>query len=147
MSGLKSRRKGRTAEYAIRDAARSLGLEADRVPLSGASQGFKGDVRLRDPNTGRIQFVEAKIRKDAFKTIYADLPNLPEFISTDGGLLIHLTLDLRKAFDGPLPGSLFLSRTGVKSVAKLAGLRPLLAGSDILAIRSDRKPWIYLRYL
>jgi Holliday junction resolvase len=44
MAGRKSRRKGQTGEYEVVELAKGLGLDAYRVPLSGAARGVKGDV-------------------------------------------------------------------------------------------------------
>lgn len=68
MSGLKSRNKGMRREYEVRDYFRSLGFEAHRIPASGASQGFKGDVEVRT-ETSKFT-VEVKSRKSSFKWLY-----------------------------------------------------------------------------
>lgn len=55
------RTKGKRFEYEVRDLFRSLGFEAERVPLSGASRALKGDVIV---SRGGLQFsVECKRRK------------------------------------------------------------------------------------
>lgn len=65
--GRASRQKGMRGEYVLRDHLRSLGKDAVRVPLSGASEGFKGDVVIQ--STGET--FEMKSRKCSFGTIYS----------------------------------------------------------------------------
>ncbi len=63
--GKRELRKGRRAEYQVRDAFRGMGLECHRVPSSGSSRGFKGDLLLE----GMFR-VEVKTRKDSFRNLY-----------------------------------------------------------------------------
>ena len=64
----KSKNKGSGFERDIVNAARLHGIEAYRVPLSGAAEGFKDDIELR---FGReVWRIEAKIRANGFKQIY-----------------------------------------------------------------------------
>ncbi len=46
MAGKKSRNKGLGFEREIVNLAKSYGHNAKRIPLSGASEGFKGDVQI-----------------------------------------------------------------------------------------------------
>lgn len=48
--GKAQRDKGARFEREVVNIFRAYGLSADRVPLSGAAQGFKGDIRLQDHN-------------------------------------------------------------------------------------------------
>jgi Holliday junction resolvase len=66
----RSRQKGDREERAIVDAARSRGLEARRVPLSGSVDGYEGDVVLVDPVSKAERTIEAKHRADGFREIY-----------------------------------------------------------------------------
>ena len=68
--GKRSIRKGKRVEYLVRDAFRELGFECYRVPSSGNSQGFKGDLVLEG-----LFRVEVKARRDGFKTLYGWLEN------------------------------------------------------------------------
>ena len=79
--GKKSRDKGARSERALVNLLREGGLAALRVPLSGASKGFKGDVVIRgcvnNPNkdeTGGCDCpdfrIESKVRANGFKQIY-----------------------------------------------------------------------------
>jgi hypothetical protein len=70
MSGRHSRNKGAGFERELVNAFKELGLEAQRVPLSGATTYAKGDVEVIAGFDGKTKFVgEAKRRK-----------NLPEWI-------------------------------------------------------------------
>lgn len=63
--GLFSRRKGQREERDVVKLHKAHGFEAKRVPLSGASEGFKGDVIVHGL-TG-----ESKLRASGFKQIYS----------------------------------------------------------------------------
>jgi len=63
-----SRDKGTRFERELVEALRSAGLDALRVPLSGAQRGFNGDVVI-NTTTGRIIF-ECKVRRTGFKKFY-----------------------------------------------------------------------------
>lgn len=69
--GRRSKAKGDAFEREVRDLHREHGIEADRVPLSGAAGGiFSGDLFIR-PKGGDILVAECKKRKDGsgFRTI------------------------------------------------------------------------------
>lgn len=64
----KQKEKGSRFEREIVELARLRDLEAYRVPLSGAAEGFKNDVIIKK---GRETWeVEAKKRADGFKFLY-----------------------------------------------------------------------------
>lgn len=63
-----ARSKGIRGEYIVRNQLRSLGYKADRVPLSGSAEGFKGDV-IASKDGHSFKF-EVKCRKDMFQNIY-----------------------------------------------------------------------------
>ena len=63
--GLKSKRKGYRLENELAGILREMGLNAERIPLSGAGGGsFSGDLIVE----GKI--AEVKGRKDGFKNLY-----------------------------------------------------------------------------
>lgn len=63
--GIKSKQKGYRLEYELVGKLREIGLNAERVPLSGASGGsFAGDLLVE----GRR--AEVKGRAEGFKSIY-----------------------------------------------------------------------------
>jgi Holliday junction resolvase len=67
--GKPSRDKGARFEREIVRIATAHELQALRVPLSGATKGFKDDVVVKD-TTGETWNLEAKKRANGFKQIY-----------------------------------------------------------------------------
>lgn len=69
--GKASRDKGGRFERELVNTAKDHGLEAFRVPLSGAATGFKNDVIIKN---GRTTWeIEAKKRATGFKFIYDNI--------------------------------------------------------------------------
>lgn len=68
--GKPSRDKGARFERAVVDAFRSYHFVAHRVPLSGAADGFPGDVRVNVTWQPEPLRIECKKRADGFKEIY-----------------------------------------------------------------------------
>ncbi len=62
--GMKSKRKGYRLEHELETILKNAGLNAKRVPLSGATQFQKGDIIVE----GLVG--ESKGRGDGFKNIY-----------------------------------------------------------------------------
>jgi len=75
MAGKFSRDKGGRSERDLVNILKGLGYDAKRVPLSGASTGFKGDVLFKRPDDTVWQTIEAKVRAKGFKQIYDWLPD------------------------------------------------------------------------
>tara|TARA_Y100000593_G_scaffold63308_1_gene117030 strand:- start:56 stop:382 length:327 start_codon:yes stop_codon:yes gene_type:complete len=70
MGGKHSRNKGASFEREIVNDLKANAIKAERIPLSGAMQGFKGDIRL-----GPVFcfIAECKRRRKGFSTIYKAL--------------------------------------------------------------------------
>jgi Holliday junction resolvase len=69
VSGARHRRKGDRVERGVVRALQDHGLDAQRVPLSGAAGGrFGGDVSVR--LLGRDRRVEVKARSGGFRRLY-----------------------------------------------------------------------------
>ncbi len=64
----RSKQKGDRCEREIVELFLAAGLEAYRVPLSGAATGFKSDVEVRLPGT--TLKLESKVRGTGFGRIY-----------------------------------------------------------------------------
>jgi hypothetical protein len=148
-----SREKGKRAEYALRDEIRRYGFTADRVPSSGASQGFKGDIRFS--KDGKTYLAELKARKDEFKQVYA----LFDRISKDegdkigvciGGQLVNISSSLLGVFEDcgiyRFADQLPCYREFKRTFAKILNMKALVKDCDMLAVRDDRKPFLFLRY-
>lgn len=148
MSGRKSRSKGRRAEYLLRDYMRAIGFGADRVPLSGASQGYKGDIRIR---RGDCEWtLELKSRKDAFKRIYTFFEMHAvnsELCFGYRNFLIGITPDPYKVLQGfsfyPDPAPFVAFK---RTMDKIVNMQPMLGGSDILVIKDDYEKFLFISY-
>jgi Holliday junction resolvase len=66
--GKSQRDKGNRGERQLVNIFRAYGIEAKRVPLSGAAAGFKGDVIATIQ--GSELRIESKVRGNGFKQIY-----------------------------------------------------------------------------
>lgn len=141
MSGKMSRNKGRRLEYLVRDLARKAGFQADRVPLSGASQGFKGDVRIS--KYGKTYIIECKSRSAGFSSIY-DLYHQDASGIYVEGRCYRIMTDLEAMID--MRGLYLILKPPVKGLKKLMGLEKLLQGADFLAIKDNNRPILYVRY-
>ena len=69
MSGLRSRRKGARRELEIVHAHRAIGVAARKVPLSGAAEGWKGDLRIPHGDTELWAEVKARANGEGFRTL------------------------------------------------------------------------------
>lgn len=68
MPGKAARQKGDRTERLAVDILKSYGLEARRIPLSGAMEGFKGDFEC---HIGKQKLIaECKCRGTGFATLY-----------------------------------------------------------------------------
>ena len=81
--GKASRDKGCRVEREVVARLRLLGLEAERVPLSGAAGGsYTGDVIVRIPGVGELE-IEVKARKDGMKTYKKMIGNSDFLVTRD----------------------------------------------------------------
>lgn len=80
-----NRRKGREGEKQVEKELNKYGLDAYRVPLSGALKGrFSGDIRCSI--AGSEKKIEVKRRKDGFKELY-------KFLEQDGSDMVFARAD------------------------------------------------------
>lgn len=160
MGGKYSRDKGRRGEYSVRDELRAGGFVADRVPLSGASAGFKGDIRAS--KNGRTYVFEVKCRATGFKAVYDLFAKESEdgvlrlAVAAETGEAGPVCINISNSADGALgsqgayllkapssvPGGIHTKRLH----RKLLNMRKWLQGADVLVIKSDRCQNLYLRY-
>lgn len=147
MGGRASRQKGMRGEYLVRDYFRDRGWTANRVPSSGAAEGFKGDIELT--KEGKTLTAEVKFRKDAFTTIYALLDSYKGLLKAsianvyvissyefrDLGFSEATNIQLFEGLDSKTPGA-----------KKLKGLLGLVKTCDFLVIKQNNKPLIFIRF-
>jgi len=159
MSGHRSRRRGKRGEYLLRDYLRQMGWSADRVPTSGAAQGFKGDVKASKGEKQNVLF-ELKNHSDVFKKIYAfydaeRLKNKDDLAAFcypgETRQCISLSTSVEAIFDGPDVYPIFNeSHAHYKefklTVGKIARMQALLGEAHILVLKDDRKPFLFVRY-
>jgi hypothetical protein len=66
--GKRSRDKGIREERVIRKIFNDAGIKCRRVPLSGACEGFKGDL-IAEYGGDTVQ-IESKVRANGFRQVY-----------------------------------------------------------------------------
>lgn len=145
MGGRASRQKGMRGEYAVRDYFRSLGFASDRVPSSGAAQGFKGDVVLE--KDGRKFKCEVKVRHNEFASIYALPIGSAAYVHYNGASCIISPYFAYLGFGGENTSLYAHIKEPIRTVKKLLGLKKLVKECDFLAIKSDYRPFLFVRFL
>lgn len=157
MGGRFSRQKGRRGEYAVRNLVRDEGYSSERVPLSGAWVGMKGDVTAT--KDGVTYVLEVKTRRADYTNIY----NLFNKFSTEGvlrvsypsqggpqGVLVAVAKTLSQVL--PMEGhytsdSILEGKIGTgKGLRKLLSLRELKKTCDVIVIKDDRQPFLFIKY-
>lgn len=150
--GRYQRIKGKRNEYALVNELRRLGWVSNRVPLSGAAPGFKGDVVAA--KDGFNFTFEVKSRKDEYKKIY----ELFRQHSEEGELRLHdnktgRSLIVTKEFKHADPVNKayntedFFASGYRPTVRKLFSIHKLKGECDFLVIKNDRENFLFLRYI
>lgn len=141
MGGKFSRDKGARAERAVLAKIKQAGFSANRVPLSGASVGYKGDIAIEYDN--REILVEVKSRKKEFTKLYELLDEFGGFTTEIHGVVVSYSPVHAITEEGTQAWSMLRPK-----------LDPLLrkcliyrADSDILVVKDDFKVPIYLYWL
>lgn len=147
--GKMQRTKGGRVERLLVKTLNTLGYEALRVPLSGASKGYKGDVIVKVPETGAEYLIEVKSRKDSFKSLYAFLSQHKGAHSLwlDGNC-VDIGLDIDVALN---PHGIYRPASAVfpddkRTLNRLVTFKKWLGEAEILVLKDNNKPFIYLRY-
>jgi hypothetical protein len=146
-----SRSKGIRNELKLRDEFRKLGYESRRIPLSGASEGFKGDVLF---SKGGVTLVaELKTRQKSFTALYAYLLKYSKdtegFILGEDPVTANLAVmsyDLNTVLDYKAGFQCSKDKDCVRAVRKLNTLKKVVGHSDILVVKDDRQKFIYIKY-
>lgn len=146
MSGKASRDKGSRTERTVKEYFKKLGYESYRVPLSGASQGYKGDVVFtKDGNT---LVAEVKSRKSSFMHIYAALDQSKSkqlSLILPSGKLCALSYDFEKLLTG-YQRSFVTVPEHERLCRRLDTLFKLVKEADLLVLKDDRKQLIFIIY-
>jgi hypothetical protein len=156
--GKASKVKGRTQEYRLRDELRRLGWQAERVYCSGAIKGLPGDVKATKGD--KTLLFEMKSRKNSFQKIY-ELYHAHVRECGDDLMAIaipgarHLCLNLSTSLDAVLGGAdhhVIVSQHPLyekfkRTFSKIENLEKLVGEANVLAIKDDRQPLIYIRYI
>lgn len=158
MSGRFSKRKGKGAEYALRDHFMELGYQSKRILLSGGIKGMPGDVSVTNEE-GITKLAEVKWRATEYKHVYALLDNLKIpikiayndcwFIASynfnDLGIF-STSGNQYKVLDKKTEGQYKLA------LNKIVKVREFLKNandeySDFLVLKINHKPFIFIKYI
>lgn len=150
--GRKSRDKGARVERALRDELRRIGWEdVIRVPLSGAVKTrneYQDDVVGRPKGLTRERRFECKARAAGFDAIYAALPPSVVLLAAKvGDDLVAISLNPDTILGADFHYRDIESLTPIEQKAvKLAHKRAKdwIGTSDYLALKQDRKPFIFI---
>lgn len=156
--GKASKRKGRAQEYLLRDFLRLRGWQAERVYASGAIAGLPGDVKAS--KDGKELLFEMKSRKNAFKKIYELLDAHVRELGDDMICIAipgnrHLCISVSTSLDAVLGGNDThtivtnhpLYEKFKRTFGKLVNLEKLVKNANILAVKDDRRPLIFIRFI
>jgi hypothetical protein len=125
-----------------------------RIPLRGGYQKTTGhckpDVIGFCPMARRNIKFEVKARRDMFGSIYGLVDSRPEpkseivgYVFPGSGIGFALSYSVEALILG---GSLSLFDNDSKVVKTIVGMKQWMGESDILAIKRDHKPFLYVRY-
>lgn len=157
MSGRRSKSKGYRGEINLRNYLRQLGWEAERVPLSGSMASMPGDVRA---TKGVLSLLfECKNHSGKFQRIYelysehckSMQDDLLSFVAPgEPKVCISLSSSLEAVREGPDCHEFIdrhpLGKKFLRTFKKIAGLQKLLGKADILALKENNKPFLFVRF-
>lgn len=149
-----SRDKGRRAEYALRDYLRDIGYAAVRVPLSGASEGYKSDVVAN--RDGASYSFEMKARQSEFNKIYAlyfkyryavDKTFRFSLRTKHGKSCFAISENFEAVKETNHHFKDLVPEAGeVRTFGKIVRMYDLLQGADFLVIKDNNHPMLFLKY-
>lgn len=155
--GRSSKQKGYRGEILLRDYLRKAGWTSDRVPMSGAVAGLPGDVRGTKGNLSVL--FEMKFRREEFKQVYALYDEHRKNAQDDvfsvalpgaEKLCLNMSTSLDAVFDGAdyynLAENHILYPKYKRTFAKMKKMQEWVKESDILVIKNNGKPLLFLRY-
>lgn len=155
-----SRSKGVRQERNLVNSLNEQGYAAKRVPGSGAfsyrvgDSNLKGDVVVAYED--REYKIECKVRAKEYNRIYElytalqrpDSKNLGGvLVCTDGRAVANMAYSLEHAITGACAGPVNPPKGFIKTARKVGNMRKLLKDEcDILAIKGDHRPWIFITF-
>lgn len=140
--------KGSRLEYQLRDHLRSLGYTSERVVLSGAHKDHPGDV-YADKDGKRLLF-ECKSRKDLFKSIYHELKERGKFGAlrfTLDGVCVGISETLDSVLENHAIYYHLHEKQPQRTYKKILSLQKLVKKSEILVVKDNNKPMLFVRFL
>lgn len=146
MGGRASRAKGMRGEYKVRDYFRSFGWEANRVPSSGAAEGFKGDVVLT--KEGRTLRAEVKYHEN-FHSVYALVEKVGGLAQYDvNGTYVTASYEFDDlGFEDVVQCRLYEGITiKTPGIKKLIGLQKFVKTCDFLVLIMNFHPLLFIRF-
>lgn len=149
-----SRRRGKRGEYLLRDYLRARGFQSDRVPSSGAAQGFKGDVTF---DNGTLKgTAELKNHSGTFKKLYDLYFENVRINSTDimSFSIADMCIDMSTSIDSvyatesvyPVYTSHKLAEKYSRTFQRFGTLKAMKGTSDIFVIKDNRMPFLFIRF-
>lgn len=135
-----SRDKGARNERSLVSQLIGAGWQARRVPLSGAMKGYKFDVVAEKDE---VKFnIEVKTRNAAFQWLYTLIAERDVMHFSCGEFYVCLCKNLK---DLEMTNHIYnvLEPNFYKKIRNLYNLNN---GADVLAVKDDRKPFLFLGF-
>jgi Archaeal holliday junction resolvase (hjc) len=152
-----ARRRGKRGEYGLRNYLRSLGWIADRVPTSGAAQGFKGDVVATRGSRKLIFECKNHSKKyagfwtlidDCQRSLHDDL--LSVAVPQGSKICVDISTSLDAVFDSDSVYTVTskhpLYEKHKRTFDRLETLSKLLGEADILVLKDNHRPFLFFRF-
>lgn len=147
MSGRYSRNKGARVERELVHLLNTKGFTAIRVPLSGAAKGFKHDIIAA--KEGKNINIEVKARGTGYTKIYKEIrknsKNSLAYVLPDNRC-VAISTDLSSLIDID-EYAYTTTKELVNFYNHVWGLKKLLQGADVLAIKRDREDFLFIKFL
>lgn len=150
--GKASRDKGGRGERSLRDHLAFCGFRSGRIPLSGAMANFPGDVYAEKDGTTHL--FECKVRAKGFESIYKLLASTAlteaSVAFAHEGQLIEISYDINHMISPRCDVFLFSHDRAEKekrTLSKIVRMKKWLGAAQYLAIKQDRKPFVFIKYL
>lgn len=148
-NGKRNRQKGKRVEYLLRNHLRSVGFSnANRVPASGASQGFKGDVHATFG--GKTYKFEVKSRGKYFNEIYANYNHFRSVVTgfayetPTGWTTLYISDDILELIKDKESVGRALDNKEKKLKTRFENMKKWVKDCDYLVIKQNHKPFLFV---